>query len=73
MQLSMLGSRTATIAVTFTALAFLIAVDIVWAVDKREGNTFSEVWRGWFTARAWIYYLVSFALGVLMGHWGPKP
>ncbi len=62
-----------TIAITFLLLAFIAGIDIVWATDKREGNTFSELWRGWFTSCVWIYYSVSFALGVFMGHWGPKP
>ena len=50
----------------------LILVDLYLATDDKKGNTYSEVLRGWFKSMTWLFLLVSFALGVLMGHWAPK-
>lgn len=65
------------------ALSF-IAIDVYLALDRnddgtlRNGNTYSEILRDWFKSKRvaggfpWLYCLFSLALGVLMGHWGPK-
>lgn len=53
-------------------IPIVLILDVYLAVDKRTGNTYSEILRSWFTYRAWLYYLTAFAIGVLMGHWAPK-
>lgn len=54
----------------------IIAVIIfdIWLMigDDVEDNTYSSILRVWFKSHVWLYYLTSFALGVLMGHWGPR-
>ena len=49
----------------------IIAFDVYLFQDRVAGNTISSVLREWFKKMRWLYYLVSFALGVLMSHWGP--
>jgi len=53
-------------------LIVVIGLDVYLATDNRTGNTYSEVIRGWFKKMTWLPILVSFALGVLMAHWGLK-
>jgi hypothetical protein len=54
------------------ALSF-IGVDVYLAVDKRDGNTYSERMRAW--ARAWppLRLLIAFGFGLLCGHWWWSP
>ena len=53
-------------------LVAAILYDIYLEQDDVKKNTYSEVLRRWFATRVWLYYLVSFAMGVLMAHWGIK-
>ena len=62
----------ATKALVILVTVILIAFDIILAVDRREGNTYSEVIREWFWRFEPLYYAVAFGMGVLMGHWGAK-
>jgi hypothetical protein len=57
---AMLITSIVAIAVTMA----LIGIDIVWAVDGIKGNTISEVIR----YGAERFKLISFAFGVLCGH-----
>lgn len=65
-------SIAATKALVIMVVLILVAFDILLAVDRREGNTYSEVIREWFWRFEPLYYGVAFGLGVLMGHWGAK-
>ena len=58
-------------------IAIVIIFDLVLLWDSVKDNTISAVSREWFkTIKVWnfpwLYCAVSFALGVLMGHWGPR-
>jgi len=46
-----------------------IAIDIVLAVNKRKGDTYSEVLRA--AGRRWIplIMIMCFGFGLLAGHW----
>ena len=59
----------AFIAVT---LIGIVAFDIYLFQDDVPKNTISSVLREWFKKMSWLYYAVSFGLGILMAHWGPK-
>lgn len=62
-------SNTATaIIMTVFVIAF-IGVDIWLALDKRDGNTYSERLRSW--AKVWppLRLLIAFGMGMLCGHW----
>lgn len=48
-----------------------ILYDIYLDQDEVSGNTYSQVLRGWFKKRLWLYYGAAFGLGILMAHWGP--
>lgn len=50
----------------------VILLDIYLAVDNRKGNTYSEIFRGWFKRMRWLYYTAAFWSGVLLSHWGLK-
>lgn len=54
------------------AVIAILLYDIYLENDDVAKNTYSEVLRKWFARRAWLYYLVSFIMGVLMAHWGMK-
>lgn len=53
------------------ALTAILLYDIYLDQDEIEGNTYSQVLRGWFKRMSWLYYSVAFIFGVLMAHWGP--
>jgi hypothetical protein len=60
------------LATTITMAAFVvtfIGIDIYLALDKRDGNTYSERLRAW--AKVWppLRLLISFWMGMLCGHW----
>ena len=48
----------------------ILLYDICLYRDEVEGNTYSQILRGWFKRMSWFYYSVAFILGVLMAHWG---
>lgn len=58
-----------TVVFIVGVIALIIGVDIVWAVNKRDGDTISEVLRsaGW----RWmpLIILFCFGFGLLCGHW----
>ena len=58
---------TAIVMVVF-AVAF-IGVDVYLALDKRDGNTYSERLRAW--AKVWppLRLVIAFSMGMLCGHW----
>lgn len=53
-----------------SAVIVILAIDVRLATDGLPGNTYSEVLREWFQEFSWVYYGLSFTLGVLMAHWG---
>lgn len=57
-----------TIIIIFLA-ASIVGFDVYLAVDNRDGNTYSEIIRA--AGRKWIalIILISFAMGLLAGHW----
>lgn len=65
-------SPEATRIFLFVVIPLLLIIDFVLAVDRTEGNTYSEWFRKWFRSMNWLYYGIFFAVGVLMSHWGPK-
>ena len=50
----------------------VLAYDIYLDQDEIEGNTYSQIIRGWFARMGWLYYSVAFILGVFMAHWGQR-
>lgn len=59
-------------AAMVVALVTALLYDVYLEQDDVARNTYSEVLRKWFKTRSWLYYFVSFAMGVLMAHWGLK-
>jgi hypothetical protein len=49
--------------------AVFIAIDIVLAMNKRKGDTYSEVLRA--AGKKWVPLVIfmSFGMGLLCGHW----
>ena len=57
-------------AFVILTLVIIIAFDVYLFQDSVPDNTISKVLRAWFKKMTWLYYSVSFGLGVLMSHWG---
>lgn len=57
------------------AAAFFLlgGLDIVLALDDVQGNTYSEVIRGWAYSFRWLPYVIAAAFGALLTHWFVKP
>lgn len=62
-------SNTATTIIMAVFVVSFIGVDVYLALDKRDGNTYSERMRAW--AKAWppLRLMISFGFGLLAGHW----
>lgn len=58
-----------TVLVMTIAPALFIAFDVYLAINKRKGDTYSEVLRE--AGRKWqpIIMMMCFAMGMLCGHW----
>lgn len=58
-----------TVLVMTIAPALFILVDVVLALNKRKGDTYSEVLRA--AGRKWqpVIIMMSFSMGLLCGHW----
>ena len=56
------------LAMTVLPLIFIL-IDIVFALNKRKGDTYSEVLRAW--GRKWtpVIMFICFGFGLLAGHW----
>jgi hypothetical protein len=46
-----------------------IAIDIILAVNKRKGDTYSEIIRAAGKKFAPLAMMISFGFGLLAGHW----
>ena len=49
--------------------ALLIGFDIYLATDDIKGNTYSQRIRKWSKNMKWFPFVLSLALGALVGHW----
>lgn len=47
----------------------VVLIDLVLALNRTEGDTYSEVIRAWARKRIAVVILLSFAMGLLAGHW----
>ena len=47
----------------------VVLIDLILALNKTRGDTFSEVIRAWGRRRIAVIILISFGLGLLAGHW----
>jgi hypothetical protein len=63
-----MSNTTTAIVMAIFAVAF-IGVDVYLALDKRDGNTYSERLRAW--AKVWppLRLVIAFVMGMLCGHW----
>lgn len=66
-----MSHQTAVILVMLGMPLIYIVIDIVLALNGRDGDTYSEILRKWFKGMIWLYGLVAFAMGVILGHWAP--
>ena len=70
-----MGTETPAYAIAITLLVFsgVIGIDIALAVNKRQGDTYSEVIRT--AARKWwpLALMICFGMGLLAGHWFWSP
>ncbi len=64
----MISIQTAVIILVTFPLVF-IAIDIYLAVDKKDGNTYSEILRK--AGKKWmpLIMIINFGWGLLSGHW----
>ncbi|MDX1554918.1 MAG: hypothetical protein R3212_02725 [Xanthomonadales bacterium] len=60
---------TYAVVLTVAVAAFVIGLDVLLAVNKRKGDTYSEVIRS--AAQKWLplSLLIVFSMGLLAGHW----
>lgn len=59
-----------TVAIIMAGLFVgIIGLDIVLALDKHDGNTYSERMRAW--AKIWppLRLIIMFGMGLVAGHW----
>lgn len=58
-----------TVVLMITFPVVFIAIDVYLAVNKRKGDTYSEVLRK--LGRKWtpLIMLICFGMGLLAGHW----
>lgn len=62
------------VVVAMTVLpALFIGLDIVLALDKRDGNTYSEILRAAGRRCLPLVILMSFGVGLLLAHWFWSP
>lgn len=47
----------------------VVLVDLVLALNRTEGDTYSEVIRAWARKRIAVVIGISFIMGLLTGHW----
>lgn len=62
-------TRELTVIFIISIATIVAVVDLLLLTNKQKGDTISEVVRGW--GRKWIGVglLISFAMGLLAGHW----
>ena len=62
---------TKEISILFMIIAFvaIIGVDIVLAVNRHPGDTFSEILRKVGRECVAFVIIISFGMGLLAGHW----
>lgn len=55
----------------FTGLvaAAVVLIDLILALNRTPGDTYSEVLRDWGRRRMPVVIILSFAMGLLAGHW----
>jgi H+/Cl- antiporter ClcA len=56
-------------ALMIVFVAVFVAIDVVLAVDKSKGNTYSEIITKTGERHPWFRILFLVAVGVLLGHW----
>lgn len=59
-----------TVVIIMTVLPLLfIGIDVYLAVDKKKGNTYSEILRA--AGKKWVplIMMMCFGFGLLAGHW----
>ena len=62
-------SPTYAVVLTVAVFAAVVVIDIVLALNRRKGDTYSEVLRS-AGKRWWPFALIiAFAMGLLCGHW----
>jgi len=49
--------------------AIVVAIDLVLALNRTQGDTYSEVIRAWGRKRLAVVIGISFVMGLLAGHW----
>jgi hypothetical protein len=62
-------SNTFTIIIMASFFVSFIAIDLWLALDKKDGNTYSENLRKWGKVWPPLRLIGCFAMGVLAGHW----
>jgi hypothetical protein len=62
-------SNTYTIIIMAAFFVSFIGIDVWLALDKRDGNTYSENLRKWGEAWPPLRLLMAFGFGLLCGHW----
>jgi len=49
--------------------AAVVLIDLILALNRTPGDTYSEVLRAWGRKRLAVVIVLSFTMGLLAGHW----
>lgn len=62
-------SPTQVVILMVSFVVVFCAIDVKLAMDKKKGNTYSEIIRNTGNRHPWFRILFNIAVGVLLGHW----